>query len=126
MPGVFVVAGMAGVLVLFVVATMLVVTGVLSSAVRPVQVVRCVGRSMIGVAQFTNALLDDLGGVIPFRMVPGVLVSVVIVTHSVLLDLGTPGNASGIPILFPPPRTRQATSGLAMSRWISVGPYVRA
>ncbi|MGH2671997.1 MAG: hypothetical protein ACRDHC_03365 [Actinomycetota bacterium] len=76
MPGVLVVAG---VLVLFVVATMLGVTGVLSGAV---QVVRCVGRSVIGVAQFTNALLGDLGGVIPFRVVPGVLMSLVIVTHS--------------------------------------------
>jgi hypothetical protein len=78
MPGVFVVAG---VLALFVVASMLVVTGVLSGAVRPVQVVRGVGRSVIGVAQFTNALLGDLGGVTPFGVVPGVLGSVVIVPH---------------------------------------------
>jgi hypothetical protein len=74
----------------------LVVTRMLT-AVRLVHVVRRVRRSVIRVAQFTNALLGDLGRIIPIRLVPWVVVSVMILAHPVLLDLGTPRNPSGIP-----------------------------
>jgi len=67
------------------------------TAVRPVHVVGCVQRSVIRVAQFVNALLGNLGGIVPYRAVPGVLVSVVIVAHPVLLDVGTPRNRVASP-----------------------------
>jgi hypothetical protein len=53
----------------YVVAGVLVVTRMLT-AVRLVRVVRRVRRSVIRVAQFTNALLGDLGRIIPIRLVP--------------------------------------------------------
>ncbi|MEX2204306.1 MAG: hypothetical protein WD965_09500, partial [Actinomycetota bacterium] len=88
---------MTCVLIVTSVSRVLVVTGMRSRALRLVHVVRRVRRSVIGVARFVNALLGDLGGIVPLRVVPGVLVSVLIVAHPVLLDLGTPRNLLAFP-----------------------------
>jgi hypothetical protein len=68
-----------------------VVAGVLT-AVPPVHVV----ARVIGVARFVN-VLSDLGGIVPDRVVPGVLLSAVIVAHPFLrVDVpGTDGPGGG-------------------------------